>query len=312
MIAVRILRHAWGACLVLGVFGFAPSAARADEAPASPGAAASARVVGAEVCRACHQAEYDEWHGSKHAGAFSTGFGAHWEETGKNASCLACHTTGFDPAQQAFQLQGVSCEACHGAFQSGHPQSAKMLLPTDSTACMACHKKTYREWQLSGHAKQNIRCFDCHEVHKQGLRQSQVESQCGACHPQRMEDFAHATHHFQGLTCATCHMPPAQTSNMFQGAGAPAHNWFVSVETCAACHEEMVHKSHTIPSLMSTVEQLSEQADVQHAVDLESKLRQSELALDVQRGRTLKAAIMAFLAGLILGALILLAMRRNP
>lgn len=258
--------------------------------------------VGAETCAACHAAEYEEWKGSKHAGAVSPTFLLQWERNGRSPQCLSCHTTAFNQAHGTFESQGVSCESCHGPYMPGHPQGGTMGLPVDSTACMSCHTRTYREWQLSGHAKHNIRCFDCHEVHRQGLRQPNVESQCGACHPQRLEDFAHATHHFQGLTCATCHMPSVDATDTIGGTGAPAHSFFVGAQTCAACHEEMVHKSHKIPSLTQEVEHLAHTTDAQTAERLQARIRQLELETDLQKSRTVKIGLIAALVGLLLGA----------
>jgi hypothetical protein len=263
------------------------------------------------VCASCHAAEYEEWSASKHAGAYSSTFATYWERHGKHPECLSCHTTGFDLERRTFAFEGVSCESCHGALPSGHPGEAKMLLPADSSVCMACHRQTYREWQLSGHAKRNIRCFDCHAVHRQGLRQPEAERQCGACHAQRLEDFAHATHHLQGLTCTTCHMPKPRTSGI-GGTGAPAHSFFVGAETCAACHEEMVHKSHKIPELAGEVERLTQTADAQHVERLQAATRRLELEADVQKSRSIKIALGAFIVGLLLGGLVsALASRRK-
>lgn len=260
------------------------------------------RLAGAEACAACHQAEHEEWRTSKHAGAFSKTFVSYWKAGGESPECLACHTTGFEAARGTFAFEGVSCEACHGPLKEGHPGAETMALPTDSTACMACHRQTYLEWQLSGHAKQRIRCFDCHAVHRQGLRQPEPEQQCGACHAQRLEDFAHATHHLQGLTCTTCHMPQPRTSGI-GGTGAPAHSFFVGAETCTACHEEMVHKGHKMNTLSEEVARLSQEASVQHAERLQSQASRLELELDIEKARGTKRALGLLLAGLVIGAL---------
>lgn len=266
----------------------------------SPG---SAPIVGAQVCASCHQAEYDEWRGSKHAKAFSPTFTAYWKQHDAPHECLACHTTGFDAARRAYAVEGVSCEACHGPLAPGHPGAASMVLPVDSSVCASCHQQTYTEWRLSGHATHNIRCFDCHAVHRQGLRLPAPEQQCGSCHAQRLEDFAHATHHLQGLTCPTCHMPQPRTSGI-GGTGAPGHSFFVGAETCAACHEEMVHKSHKLGTLSQEVERLTQQASNQHAEAMQSRLRAAELELDIQRARLVKVAVVALLIGLIGGGLL--------
>jgi hypothetical protein len=276
-------------------------AASAAPAPSEAATAPSVSYAGSETCAACHQAEYEEWNTSKHAGAFSTTFIAYRRQQGNPPECLACHTTGFDPGRRTYAFAGVSCESCHGVMQPDHPEAASMILPVDSSACATCHRQTFLEWQLSGHAKSGVRCFDCHAVHRQGLRQPETEQQCGACHAQRLEDFAHATHHAQGLTCATCHMPQPRTTGM-GGTGAPGHSFFVGAETCAACHEEMVHKSHKIPTLTEQVEQLAHQEQAQRAEALQQRMQQLEWALDVQRSWTVKLALGLWVVGLVMGA----------
>lgn len=290
---------AWvaGAVLACAV----PKLAWGEGQPTGAGSHSGSQFVGAEVCMACHEAEYEEWQTSKHAGAFSGTFETHWEQHGKSSTCLPCHTTGLDKSTGVFEFRGVSCEACHGAFKAGHPQDANMLLPTEAELCLTCHEQTFREWQLSGHAKANIRCFDCHAVHRQGLRLSIVEAQCGTCHAQRLEDFAHGTHRFQGLTCATCHMPSPGGSGMISGTGAPSHSFFVSAETCAACHEQTIHKDYKIVSLSQELTRLMRSTGVQRAEQLESRVQKLEMDLDVERGWTVKVGIGTLLLGLLLG-----------
>jgi len=261
---------------------------------------AAATYAGAEVCAGCHAAEYEQWQHSKHAGAFSPTFESYWQQRDRPAECLACHTTGWSAATGQFAMKGVACESCHGALDPNHPDGATMSLPVDSSMCQRCHQQTYLEWQVSKHAAQNIRCFDCHEVHRQGLRQADAERQCGACHAQRLEDFAHATHHEHGLTCTTCHMPQARTTGI-GGTGAPGHSFFVGAETCAACHEEMVHKSHKMTSMAQELNRLSHASDVDVLERMGGEVRGLEVALDVQRARTIKWSVGTLLLGLAIG-----------
>ena len=287
------------AVLLLGLIVLLGSAPAQVEASAE---ASAVPLAGADTCAACHQAEYDEWKTSKHARAFSPTFTAYWQRQGSPPECLACHTTGFDRERRAYAFEGVTCESCHGALRPDHPEAASMSLPVETSVCATCHQQTSMEWRVSGHAKSGVRCFDCHAVHRQGLRQPDSEQQCGACHAQRMEDFAHATHHVQGLTCTTCNMPQPRTPGV-GGTGAPGHSFFVGAETCAACHEEMVHRSHKIPALTAQIDQLTHQAQVQHAEALQQQVQRLELVVDVQRTRTIKWAFGMFLVGLGVGVI---------
>jgi hypothetical protein len=283
---------------------FQAASTQAAEADAAAAAGKTQAYSGADTCAGCHAAEYEQWQSSKHAGAFSATFTRFWEEAHKHPDCLACHTTGFNKADATYAFKGISCESCHGALEPKHPDGAKMPLPVDVSACKECHQRTFREWQLSGHAKANIRCFDCHEVHRQGLRQKDVEQHCGACHAERLQDFAHATHHLQGLTCTTCHMPQSPDAGVIAGTATPPHSFFVGAQTCAACHEEMVHKSHKISTLAQEVDRLTENTDVKHVEGLEKKVQQVELQLDIQRSKTVKAVLFGLLGGLFAGVFI--------
>jgi hypothetical protein len=107
------------------------------------GNARAADFIGAESCRACHQAAFDQWKGSPHARAFQTLTAEHQKDT----KCLQCHAR--DSAQGGDP--GVTCETCHGAGQYYWPEYvmrdkelAKATGLTrgsaaDVKACAQCH-----------------------------------------------------------------------------------------------------------------------------------------------------------------------------
>jgi peroxiredoxin/nitrate/TMAO reductase-like tetraheme cytochrome c subunit len=73
--------------------------------------------VGAEACRDCHRAEYEQWSRTPHAAAF-----ARLLQLGRGAdrTCSPCHTTGMGHAggfldkQAVGTMTNVQCEVCHG------------------------------------------------------------------------------------------------------------------------------------------------------------------------------------------------------
>lgn len=89
----------------------------AVKAPVKPPA-----FVGVKICKMCHSTAakgeiYEKWVASSHSKAFAN----LPTESKKNAKCLACHVTGagktggYDAAaKNAADLEGVTCEACHG------------------------------------------------------------------------------------------------------------------------------------------------------------------------------------------------------
>ncbi len=264
----------------------------------------AAGFAGPETCAACHSEEHVSWKASIHARAYaSEKFQREWKRLGKKSSCLKCHTTGWKSGRK-FEHSGVTCESCHGPMSEGHPGEAKMPLPVSSTMCQDCHRQTFQEWRLSTHSRKNIRCFDCHNVHAQGLRAGGGEKLCGACHPGRIKDFAHATHHLEGLTCQTCHMPATAAGDAIMGTGAAGHSLSVGVAVCARCHDESVHKSGNLPKLREEVSGFHKQlnlAGTESVFELKEKNSDLSWRLDRARQSLWLTATLGLLAGLALG-----------
>lgn len=265
---------------------------------------AQAAFSGPDACAPCHAEEHAEWKGSVHSRAFKGKFKAAWEADGAKARCLECHTTGHVPGSAKHAFPGVTCESCHGAMSSGHPGDAKMPIPVSPAMCQGCHKQTYKEWKLSKHGAKNIRCFDCHKVHGQGLRAGGKEGLCGACHPGRLKDFAHATHHVEGLTCMTCHMPVSARAGNIEGTGAAGHTLSVGTEVCVRCHEGTVHQSSKLPVLRGEVSDYRKQltiAGVRDVFELKEQADDLKWRLDRSRQSLWLVATLGLVAGLALG-----------
>ena len=111
-------------------------------APARAGEVTDHNFVGAQGCRACHQAEYETWAAGPHARAMQ-----HLE--GKQRSdgrCTECHT--MVPGAADAALEAVQCEVCHGPgryYAVEHVMRDKVLrealyfeVPSEKT-CERCH-----------------------------------------------------------------------------------------------------------------------------------------------------------------------------
>lgn len=259
--------------------------------------------AGADTCGACHEKEFKEWENSIHARALSKSFEKAWKKVGKKPKCLSCHTTGHQNGTRTYLFAGVTCESCHGAFKEGHPDNlkAKMDLAVNAKICAACHQNTHMEWKVSAHGQRNIRCFDCHQVHAQGLRVKGGETLCGSCHPGRLKSFSHATHHQKGLTCATCHFPVTKPGEeAIEGTGAASHTLFVGAETCSRCHEEMVHRSHKLVSLRGEVGKLQETIRVAQIEDIH-KVKETVQHLEWQNRKMKHLMVLLAVAFLLAG-----------
>jgi hypothetical protein len=265
---------------------------------------AAAGFAGPDTCSACHPDEHQAWKGSLHARALNDRFKAVWKERGSRPECLTCHTTGHAKGSLSYAHPGVSCESCHGAMADGHPGD-KMPLPVSSDMCASCHRKTHQEWKISRHGQKDIRCFDCHNAHGQGLRAGGGDALCGSCHPGRLKDFAHATHRREGLTCATCHMPHfAEDREAVAGTNTPGHSLSVGVEVCSRCHEETVHKSGHLTDLKSELGETKKQlalTGVEDAFEMKEQVRDLSWRLERARQSAWLTAVLGLLAGLGLG-----------
>lgn len=113
-------------------------------------AGSASPYVGAEACKACHQAPFEAWEMTNHAEAF-----ARLEEVSKafDPDCIVCHSVGYEKPggfiSQAInpELMNVQCESCHGAGRE-HAE-AKGAVKTPHAAwrreqiCAQCHTSAH-------------------------------------------------------------------------------------------------------------------------------------------------------------------------
>jgi predicted CXXCH cytochrome family protein len=243
-------------CLILGIFF-----GLVKPATAAPSTAPQAQVpgyAGSESCKQCHDDIHSEWVSTRHAQAFSAPiFQRDWGQAGNDITCLECHTTGYDPASGAYSEEGVTCEACHGPFQTGHPETPMPITP-DAELCSTCHKTTTDEWRASVHAQNNIQCQACHNPHSQTPLADSVTALCANCHQDRGSSFTHGTHADSGLECSTCHMYTIpRTEDPILGLVPTGHTFSVGSEACIGCHQDTVHTRDEIVALTGEVQQLT-------------------------------------------------------
>ncbi len=116
----------------------------AERPPPAP--AGTARYVGIENCRACHEEAVAVWQRTPHAHAYRT-----IEDAGKEANldCVGCHVTGYrrpggSTAAHNEGLRDVQCEVCHGpgsrhADARGHETEPRLVRAPEATVCLECH-----------------------------------------------------------------------------------------------------------------------------------------------------------------------------
>ncbi len=212
--------------------------ARADDAPQST----SPQTSGVENldCASCHQAFQGAWTQGAHGNAASDpAFQKDWEFMGKPPECMACHGTGYDPATKTWQIDGVTCSACHTPQSSGHPLAA-MDVNRSPELCGTCHTDALLQEQTSKHSAKGVECVTCHDPHATSIKITDVNALCATCHQDLVNDFAHSQHAAKGLTCASCHLP-ANYGELGGGASKINHTFTADLSTCNTCHQNQLH-----------------------------------------------------------------------
>ena len=103
------------------------------------------RFLGAENCKRCHEAQYQQWSNSPHAHAFAT-----LEKDSKHTdqNCVKCHVTGFSEpsgftaATGTPDMKNVQCEVCHGKGTE-HNRAAPQAVT--EAMCRNCHQGEYEK-----------------------------------------------------------------------------------------------------------------------------------------------------------------------
>ena len=144
-----------------------------------------------------------------------------------------------------------TCVSCHGSSdrhlrnQNGvrpppdRPFGKKMAANdpvAHNQACLACHEGgKLMHWAGSIHARRDVPCTDCHQMHVQHDRattREKVADTCMTCHKEKRGQFARPNHHPvpEGkMTCVDCHNP--------HGSAGPKLMVKDSInETCFTCH----------------------------------------------------------------------------
>jgi len=213
--------------------------------------------VGAERCRSCHKAEFQEFGKTVHADLR--------QPAGSVTGCETCHGPG------GAHVTGE--EAAHGD-DAKSAAAAKLIFAfradakKNSARCLECHQtsKDQSRFDHSTHVKNNVSCSDCHATHLTAaadnpkgtavqsaqakfftlpslpeenrwlhnnlLKKSQPEL-CYQCHADVRAAFALPQHHRVpegAMKCTDCHAPHGSNNR----ASLAKANW----ETCTGCHAE--------------------------------------------------------------------------
>jgi len=232
--------------LLAFVFVTAASAKNNGKDADQPGAkvvqsADPSQYVGADQCKACHEAvgksvdRGPHWQAkTAHAQSCETCHGpgkAHVDGGGDKTKiftfaslkpnevatqCLQCHQNNRD--HQGFESSvhnraGVTCTSCHSIHNA--KVNEKLLTQKDPGLCYSCHQAEKAQFMKPFHHRVDegfIKCSDCHNVHgsttEHQLRTTAAQDAvCFKCHSEKRGPFVfeHAPVKIEG--CTACHTP---------------------------------------------------------------------------------------------------------
>ena len=154
--------------------------------------------------------------------------------------CLECH------AEKREKLQKIhsECESCHraGSKHVENPSRETIAYPND-TACLVCHQYSDTRrltWKSSEHRQANLVCMDCHSIHQEPFRKTDVRFRylspksalCLKCHTNKVGQFRMTSHHpvLEGaMNCVGCHNP--HEDRRLQATSG-------TNDLCYRCHQE--------------------------------------------------------------------------
>jgi predicted CXXCH cytochrome family protein len=178
-------------------------------------------------------------------------------------------------------LDKQGCQACHGpggphvahrdpsdnpyAYVISYTHAKPMEI---AQACLRCHNDimTMAHWRRTGHARANVTCTDCHQMHWQdrlgpdrttlpagsqagkfatspvfpeapepkALLKADEATLCGRCHQSEVNEFRHNFHHPvpEGrMVCSDCHDPHPN--------GDERKRFRTAKQSCITCHPEV-------------------------------------------------------------------------
>ncbi len=174
--------------------------------------------VGSESCKACHEDQFKNFAGTKHAKLKNV---ESWKD--KVQGCESCHGPGKKHMEDATNPSTII------SFKG---KSSKAI----SETCLSCHagKESHNNFRRGEHWRNDVGCTDCHSTHGAPVKETQPGSNayvgdtsknnvgnaadamlkqsqpqlCLSCHAETKSQFAKPFHHkvLEGsMKCSDCH-----------------------------------------------------------------------------------------------------------
>ena len=208
-----------------------------------PTASDDGKYVGTEVCKACHEDQFNSFAKTKHSRLAEL---KSWKD--KVQGCESCHGPGG---------KHVEDPTVKGSIISFKEKDPKAI----SDTCLACHagKESHDNYRRGEHWRNNIGCTDCHSPHPKAFADMRAESitligsateqrpnqaddrmlkqsepqLCISCHAEVKSQFQKPNHHrvLEGtMVCSDCHNPHGGFENKQTRLAVGAD------QACIKCH----------------------------------------------------------------------------
>jgi len=174
--------------------------------------------IGAETCQECHEEQYASYAKSIHSRKAIKG-------PASQDACEACHGPGAMHVEK-----GGGRDVDIFSFDSDASASDK------SSKCLECHQKThdFDVWDMGKHARNEVSCDDCHDMHNNASQKPSQPEVCFDCHRGVRFDVSKRSHHpiLEGkVSCSSCHSPHGSISRSMVKTDDPQ-------ELCYSCHAD--------------------------------------------------------------------------
>jgi len=174
--------------------------------------------IGAETCQECHEDTYASYARSIHSRKVIKG------PASQNA-CETCHGAGAEHVEK-----GGGRDVAIFTFDDDVDPAAK------AAKCLSCHRQNtdMDSWEIGVHARNEISCDSCHDMHADTSQRASEPEVCFGCHQSVRVEVNKRSHHpiIEGkVSCSSCHQPHGSiTESGLKTAG--------SQELCYECHAD--------------------------------------------------------------------------